>query len=145
MKTKLFALALAAVSAGLFAASPLQAMQAQPAVVKESPFACDTQALDPVARKRHFDVLGPKLVAKRLAVRELSNGYEFTWPSDAATYRDVAEWIAGEKACCPFFNFALNVGAEHGPLTLQVTGRPGTKAFMRSDAVDWVKPVLAQK
>lgn len=142
-------LALAAVSAGLLAAVPADSrtepMRAHPAVVKESPFACDTLALDPVARKRHFDVLGPELVAKRLAVRELSNGYEFTWASNPATFKDVAEWIDGEKACCPFFNFSLNVGAEHGPLKLQITGRPGTKAFIRSDAADWVKPVLASK
>jgi len=140
-------LALAAVSASLLVASPVEAktMQAQPAVVKQSPFACDTLALDPVARKRHFDVLGPELVAKRLAVRELSDGYEFTWSSDPAMYSDVVEWIGGEKACCPFFNFSLNVGAEHGVMKLAVTGRPGTKAFMQHDGADWVKPVLASR
>ena len=142
-------LALATVSLGLLAAVPTDAktMQAaaMPATVKESPFACDTLALEPVARKRHFDVLGPELVAKRLAVKELSNGYEFTWPSDPAMYRDVVEWVGGEKACCPFFNFSLNVAAEHGLMKLQVTGRPGTKAFMQSDGADWVKPVVASK
>ena len=147
MKIILSTLALAAVSASLLIASPLQArtMGAQQVAVKQSPFACDTLALDPVARKRHFDVLGPELVAKRLAVRELSDGYEFTFPSDPATYRDVAEWIGGEKACCPFFNFSLNVAAEHGLMKLQITGRPGTKAFMQSDGADWVKPVLASR
>lgn len=150
MKTSLsMPLALAAVSASLLAAVPTDAgtepTRAQLAVVRESPFACDTLALDPIARKRHFDVLGPELVATRLAVRELPNGYEFAWASDSATFKDVVEWIDGEKACCPFFNFSLYVGAEHGPLKLQITGRPGTKAFIRSDAADWVKPVLASK
>jgi len=53
--------------------------------------------------------------------------------------------MGGEKACCPFFNFSLNVAAEHGLMKLQITGRPGTKAFMRSDGADWVKPVLASR
>ena len=146
---RILSTALVAVSLGLLATVPSDAktMQpaAQPAAVKQSPFACDTLALDPVARKRHFDVLGPELVAKRLAVRELSDGYEFTWPSDPKMFSDVVEWIGGEKACCPFFNFSLNVAAEHGLMKLQVTGRPGTKAFMQSDGADWVKPVMALK
>ena len=147
MKTTM-SLALATVSLCLMTTFPSNAGTAPATtqtVVKQSPFACDTLALDPVARKRHFDVLGPELVAKRVAVRELPDGYEFTWSSDPKTFSDVVEWIGGEKACCPFFNFALIVGAEHGPLKLQVTGRPGTKAFMQSDGADWVKPIVASK
>jgi len=34
----------------------------------ESPFACDRLALDPEARKRHFDELGPALRSLRKAV-----------------------------------------------------------------------------
>jgi len=149
MTMKVLSLVGAMAALGALTTAPVAAetapARAQATAMKESPFACDTLALDPVTRKRHFDVLGPELVAKRLSVRELANGYEFTFASDPATFRDVAEWVGGEKACCPFFNFSLSVSAEHGPLKLQITGRPGTKAFMQSDGADWVRPILASK
>jgi hypothetical protein len=124
------------------------AIGAQPAHaerVAESPFACDTLALDPAARKRHFDLLGPELVAARLAVEELPDGYEFTFASDKATYDRIAEWANGERLCCPFFDISLRATPEHGPIKLRITGRPGTKAFMQSDGAEWLKPIVASK
>ena len=56
----------------------------------ESPFACDRLALDPEARKRHFDELGPELRSLRKAVRELPDGYEFQFPADPKTIALVA-------------------------------------------------------
>ena len=70
---------------------------------RQSPFACDRLALDPAARKRHFDELGPALRSMRKAVRELPDGYEFQFPSDPKSIATVAEWAAGERLCCPFF------------------------------------------
>src|SRR5882757_5766939 len=64
-------------------------------VTHESPFACDRLALDPEARKRHFDELGPELRDMRKAVRELPDGYEFQFPSDPKAIALVAEWAAG--------------------------------------------------
>lgn len=129
-------------------AAIIPASAAQPAhtaQATESPFACDTLALDPQARKRHFDVLGPEIVAKRVAVEELADGYEFTFASDKATYDQVAEWANGERLCCPFFDISLRATPEHGPLKLRITGRPGTKAFMQSDGAAWLKPVVASR
>ena len=108
---------------------------------KPSPFYCDMEALDPARRARHFDVLGPELIAKRAAVRELRDGYEFDFPPDPATFRHLVEWVDGERECCPFFDIALRVQPEHGPLTMKVTGRPGTKDFIRNDAPRWIAPI----
>ena len=106
---------------------------------RQSPFACDRLALDPVARKRHFDELGPALLSMRKAVRELQDGYEFQFPSDAKTIAMVAEWAAGERVCCPFFNIDLRMEAEGGPFWLRVTGRKGTKQFIQADGTAWIK------
>ena len=65
----------------------------------ESAFYCDRDALNPAERARHFDVLGPSLRDKRLAVRELPDGYEFRFATDAKTYKEVTEWIDGERRC----------------------------------------------
>jgi hypothetical protein len=111
------------------------------AMAKRSPFYCDQGALTPTARKRHFDVLGPKLIAKRMSVRELPDGYQFQLPSDATTYKEVAEYIDAERLCCPFLDISLRVTPEGGPLWMQFTGRPGTKEFIRGDGADWISPV----
>ena len=104
-----------------------------------SPFACDRSALDPAARKRHFDELGPQLRDAITGVRELPNGYEFRFSPDPATVAKVSEWAAGERLCCPFFVIELRMDAEHGPMWLRLTGRKGTKAFIGSGGAEWLK------
>jgi hypothetical protein len=108
-------------------------------VTHESPFACDRLALDPEARRRHFAELGPALRALKERVRELSNGYEFRFPSDPKTIAMVAEWAAGERLCCPFFDIELRMDREGGPFWMRLTGRKGTKEFIKADAAAWIK------
>jgi len=106
---------------------------------RESAFACNRQALSPELRKRHFDELGPKLGSLKQDVRELPNGYEFQFPADPATVQLVAEWAAGERACCPFFDIELRLEREGGPLWLRLTGREGVKQFIRADGAAWTR------
>ena len=113
--------------------------QASRRATHESPFACDRLALDPAARRRHFDELGPALRSMRKAVRELPDGYEFQFPPDPKAIAMVAEWAAGERLCCPFFAIQLRMEAEGGPFWLRLTGRRGTKDFIKVDAAAWVK------
>ena len=108
---------------------------------RESPFVCDTLALTPEIRKRHFDVLGPTLVSLRTGVRELPNGYEFTFPNDEKTYQLLTEWVFQESQCCPFFDLAVRLERERGALVLSATGREGTKNFIQADAARWIAPV----
>lgn len=90
-------------------------------------------------RKRHFEELGPKLREMRKSVRELDNGYEFEFPADKTTYAMVTEWAIQERACCPFFDIELRLDREGGPLWLRLSGRPGTKEFIKVDNAAWVK------
>ena len=106
----------------------------------ESPFACAVTALDPVARKRHFEVLGPRLRALRQAVHELPDGYEFRLPGDPRTVSMVTEWAAGERRCCPFFDIEIRMEREGGSVWLKLTGREGTKEFIKVDGAAWVEP-----
>src|ERR1700678_594854 len=108
-------------------------------ITHESLFACDRLALDPEARRRHFEELGPALRALKERVRELSNGYEFRFPSDPKTIALVAEWAAGERLCCPFFDIELRMEREGGPFWMRLTGRKGTKDFIKADAAGWIK------
>lgn len=105
----------------------------------EGILACDRLALDREARRRHFVVLGPALRSLKKEVRELSDGYEFRFPSDPTTISMVAEWAAGERLCCPFFDIQLHMEPEHGPFWLKLTGPKGTKDFIRADGAALIK------
>jgi hypothetical protein len=107
--------------------------------LQESAFACNRLALTAAERKRHFDELGPKLRSLRKGVRELPNGYEFEFPADPNTVQLVAEWAAGERDCCPFFDIDLHLEREGGPLWLSLTGREGVKQFIQADAAAWIR------
>ena len=109
------------------------------AATHESPFACDRTALNPKQRKRHFDELGPKLRTLVLEARELPGGYEFKFPGDRQTFQLIAEWTAGEHACCPFFDIDLRLDREGGATWIRLAGRPGTKEFVREEFKGWFK------
>jgi hypothetical protein len=146
MKMPFLALLIAAVAAmGAAPRGLIRQVSAAEPTAKPSPFYCDQGALSPTVRKRHFDVLGPKLIAKRMSVRELPDGYEFQLPSDTTTYKEAAEYIDAERLCCPFFEITLRVTPEGGPLWMRFTGRPGTKEFIRGDGADWISPVAVRR
>jgi hypothetical protein len=126
-----------------FAGAPLITAASQPPADRptQSPFYCDREALSPAERTRHFDVLEPALIAKRQAVRELPDGYEIQFASDKQTFQDMAEFVEAERRCCPFFDIALRVTPEHGPLWVRFSGRAGTKQFIEADGAEWIRPV----
>ena len=99
----------------------------------ESPFACSPLALSPEIRKRHFDELGPALLRLKKSTRELPDGYEIEFPADNRTYQLLTEWAFQERLCCPFFDIDLRFDREGGPLWLRLTGRPGTKEFIKEE------------
>ena len=98
-----------------------------------SAFACNAFALSPEARKRHFEEVGPALLKLKKSMRELPDGYELELPADNKTYQLLTEWAFQERLCCPFFDIALRFDRENGPLWLRLTGRPGTKEFIKME------------
>jgi hypothetical protein len=106
----------------------------------DSPLACDRLALTPEQRKRHFEELGPALRSLKTGFRELPAGFEFKFPSDMKTYQLLAEWVAGERVCCPFFDIELQSEREGGPVWLRLRGREGVKQFIAVEGASWLKP-----
>ena len=98
-----------------------------------SPFACNAFALSPKTRKRHFEEVGPALRKLMKSTRELPDGYEFEFPADNKTYQSLTEWAFEERLCCPFFDIAVRLDKENGPLWLRLTGRSGTKEFIKEE------------
>lgn len=98
----------------------------------QSPIACDMSVLSPAQREKHL-ATSRELFARVRAIEEVADGYEFRFDDEANVIEKVAEFVAIEKLCCPFLNFAITVEAEGGPVALRLTGREGVKAFVHEE------------
>ncbi len=93
-------------------------------------FACDLKALGKDERAHHAQ-LTTQLLAAVVEKTELQTGFGFRLPQPSLHL--VAQWVALESRCCPFFDFELTLGKDHGPLWLRITGAEGVKAFIRAE------------
>ena len=98
----------------------------------ESPLICNLGALDQAQRERHQATMS-QLFGAVEATEELPDGYAFRLPAESATLLQAAEFIILERLCCPFFDFALELEKEGGPLRLKMTGRDGVKQFLLAE------------
>jgi hypothetical protein len=126
-----------ALAAAAFAALAALAAPVAARVVHDSPFSCDLSRLSAADRARKSEI-GARLAAARLGAQELRDGYAFRFPGDTATLQALNEWIVTERVCCPFFDFDLRLAREDGAVTLRLTGRKGTKAFIKADFGRWL-------
>lgn len=101
-------------------------------VEKKTPFACVMDAIEWNKREPHL-ATARHLFGSVKEIRELPNGYAFNLPNESDVLLKVAEFIALERLCCPFFGFALEVEPEGGALWLHLTGREGVKPFIRAE------------
>ena len=74
-----------------------------------------------------------QLFKARQSVRELPDGCALGLPADDDTLLLAARFIMLERRCCPFFDFALEVEREGGPLWLRLSGREGAKEVLRTE------------
>lgn len=104
---------------------------------REPPFACDMSAIEPGKRAQHLETA--KLLFRAVtSVQELANGYAFCLPNEPGLLVKVAEFIALERLCCPFFGFSLEVEPEGGALWLRLTGREGVKPFIQAELSEFI-------
>jgi hypothetical protein len=97
----------------------------------ESPLACVVAPFSADERSR-WQQLGAAWSAKVDEVRELPDGFALRIGHDAATIMAAAEWMTLDRRCCPFMAFTLAIEREGGPAWVHLTGRPGTKEFLRA-------------
>ena len=67
---------------------------------------------------------------------ELPDGYAFELPNESDVLITVAQFVALERLCCPFFGFGIEVEREGGPVWLSLTGREGVKPFIMAEIGD---------
>jgi hypothetical protein len=98
-------------------------------VVTASKFYCDTKALTAEERAHHKQ-LTEKLLAARKEILETAKGYEFQFSPKTVSLAEMADWVAAESKCCPFFDFHIDLEGEGSLLCLRLTGEEGIKPFI---------------
>ena len=101
-------------------------------MTKQSRFYCNTKALTPEERAHHKQ-LSERLLAARKQSIETEKGYEFQFSPADVSLRDIADWVAAETKCCPFFDFHIDLEREGRLLCLRLTGETGIKEFIREE------------
>jgi len=112
--------------------SLLQTNEERQTMTTQGKFYCNIKALNPTERTRHKE-LTDKLIAVRKDVVETEKGYEFQFTAANVSLAELADWVAAEGKCCPFFDFHIDL--EHGAslLCLRLTGEEGIKPFIRGE------------
>ncbi len=84
------------------------------------PIACSLT--DSQRQERRRDVLQK---ARRVVVdvRELENGYAYSFPANGECLTELAQLISFERQCCPFLRFCLTVEPDNGPIWLERLGQ----------------------
>jgi len=99
-----------------------------------APVACTPQALSAEAWATHQTTSAQLFGARHAAAEELPDGYAFRFP--AAAFPLVAAFVAGERRCCPFFTFHIEVPPAEGPITLRITGSPEAKVVIAAELLN---------
>ena len=108
------------------------ALSCSQAAEKESPIACNLRALTVAERQQHA-VASKRLLAALTSRHDVEGGYVFHLDKSRITLLQVAEWVAKEQRCCPFFDFKLELVRENGPLSLTLTGRSAVKQLIETE------------
>jgi hypothetical protein len=96
---------------------------------KSLPIACSLTA--PELQERRSTVL-QKVRRAVIDMKELEDGYSYTFPSTSEWLGELADLVELERQCCPFLQFRITIVANGGPLLLEMTGPEGTKDFLAS-------------
>lgn len=73
-------------------------------------------------------------------IKELTDGYEFTWATDPQAYNKVVEFVGLERRCCPFLDFELHVSGPNDPVVMVLVGDEDTKKFVQASGLLEGKP-----
>jgi hypothetical protein len=103
------------------------------AAKRESPFACSLEKSLTKEQREHKKQIALKMESARIDTKEIADGYVFRFRPEGISFAQVADWVATERVCCPFFDLAVEAKRENGPVSLRITGREGVKQFIRGE------------
>jgi hypothetical protein len=95
--------------------------------MNDLPIACSLSPEAIAARKAR---LLPGLAARATAVDALPEGLRLRFAPADGILGEIARVVEAERQCCRFLQFDLRVEQDGGPITLSLTGPPGTREFV---------------
>ena len=94
----------------------------------ETPVACLIAGVETRQQRR---ALLQELLREVQETKQLRNGYALRFPKE--TFKRVTEFIEGERACCPFLDFAVEINSSKATLWLKLTGPKAAKQFLQTE------------
>jgi hypothetical protein len=91
------------------------------------PVAC---TLSPAALHTRREDLLNALLRRPKERRELPKGYSLRFSGEGDLLAEIARTVDNERKCCRFLRFAVTVEPDNGPITVDLTGPPGTREFL---------------
>jgi hypothetical protein len=95
------------------------------------PVACNPLAMSTEAWTAHQATTMQLFSGLREASEELPDGYAFRFP--AVALPAVADFVDGERRCCPFFSFCIEIPPAEAPITLRITGDAEAKSLIAAE------------
>jgi hypothetical protein len=95
--------------------------------MNESPIVC---GLGPDGLKARKAGLWARVARLSTAAARIEAGYRFEFTADTETLSLIVTMINSERKCCRFLHFDLRVERDDGPMSLEITGPPGTQEFV---------------
>jgi hypothetical protein len=93
------------------------------------PVAC---TLGPDAREARREGLLARVAALAEGHDPIENGWLLRFPASDEALILIGQMVQAERKCCRFLRFALTVEPAGGPITVELTGPPGTREFLDS-------------
>jgi len=94
------------------------------------PIACNLT--EPELAKRRNEI-AKEIFSDCKQINELDDGYEFRFEGSDIWLDKLAEFVAFERRCCPFFSFHLIFEPNQSAILLRIQGAEGTKDFIKEE------------
>ena len=110
-------------------------MYRKEAVMNKRTISCDLNAFDEQELQQH-EAHAETIDRAIKKIREFDEGYAFRVYPEPEIIRSIGAFISGEKQCCPFFNFRLDVPAGNDSAWFTITGSGEVKQYLYEQVVE---------
>lgn len=100
---------------------------------QQIPIACNMNALPD--REKHLKV-GAELMPQMQLMTEFDTGYTLNFPVNQLLL--VAEFVNGERLCCPFIHFQIEIIPQADKVQLHVSGGEDVKTFLKAEFLPYL-------
>jgi hypothetical protein len=95
--------------------------------LSDLPVVCTLGSGPPLARRQQWLA---ELIGKADRREETAEGWRLSFAAGGDTLIHIAQAVEAERQCCRFLRFEITVEPDGGPVSLELTGPPGTRPFL---------------